>query len=59
MKNNYPETAEFADKILPLFLFRIPYYVGPLTGKRAWVKRKNVKITPWNFDEAVDKAASN
>lgn len=59
MKSNYPETAVFADKILPLFLFRIPYYVGPLTGKRAWVKRENVKITPWNFDEVVDKAASN
>ena len=53
MKSNYPETAVFADKILPLFLFRIPYYVGPLTGKRAWVKRENVKITPWNFDEVL------
>ena len=59
MVKTHPETAEIADKILPVFLFRIPYYVGPLTGKNSWVVRSAEKITPWNFDEAVDKALSN
>lgn len=59
MVKNRPETEEFAKKILPIFLFRIPYYVGPLTGKNAWVVRGTEKITPFNFDTVVDKASSN
>jgi len=53
------------DKILSVFEFRIPYYVGPLTdesrSKFAWMKRKanaSGKIYPWNFDSIVDKDAS-
>ncbi len=51
-------------KISKLLSFRIPYYVGPLIEDEkhpfAWMKRKieNVKITPYNFDEVVDKDAS-
>ncbi len=67
MVKNHPETAAFADKIVKLFEFRIPYYVGPLTGdksgdgskNKSWVVRTDEKITPWNFDEVVDKAKSN
>lgn len=60
MVKQHPETSEMAQKILPLFRFRVPYYVGPLTGKNSWVeKNSNEKITPWNFDEVVDKAKSN
>lgn len=60
MVKQHPETSEMAQKILPLFRFRVPYYVGPLTGKNSWVvKNSNDKITPWNFDEVVDKAKSN
>lgn len=56
----FPETAEMAAKIRPLFLFKIPYYVGPLSGDRAWlVRNSDEKITPWNFNEVVDLAASN
>ncbi len=52
-----------SEKIEKLMTFRIPYYVGPLhTGKFAWSKRnegyENVSITPWNFDKAIDKDAS-
>lgn len=58
------------DKIKALFRFQIPYYVGPLNtaheekkdgqGGNSWmVRKKKGKITPWNFDEMVDKAASN
>lgn len=59
MVKAHPETSEIAQKILQVFLFRIPYYVGPLTGKNSWVVRSGEKITPWNFDEVVDKAQSN
>ncbi len=43
-------------KILDIFAFRIPYYVGPLNphSKNAWIERKNGKIYPWNFEEMVD-----
>lgn len=57
---NLPQTAEIADKARKIFNFRIPYYVGPLTGKNSWVKKlSQEKITPYNFDDVVDKAASN
>lgn len=40
-----------------LLEFRIPYYIGPLNSKSvfSWlVKQKEVKITPFNFNEVVD-----
>ena len=45
-------------KITKLLEFKIPYYIGPLNKKSkfAWLERKdNVKITPYNFDEVIDK----
>lgn len=48
-------------KIERLLEFKIPYYVGPLVSSKrsnnAWLERKtdNIKITPYNFDEVVDK----
>lgn len=54
-----------ADKIRMLMTFRIPYYVGPLNNDGshiAWAVRKEgaerVSVTPWNFDEVIDKDAS-
>lgn len=50
-----------ADKILKVFEFRVPYYVGPLNGTedsikkgRCWVKRSEGKVNPWNFTDIVD-----
>jgi len=58
-----------ADKILKLSVFRIPYYVGPLStrhrdnGANAWIVRKDGKeqdrIYPWNFEDVVDLEKSN
>lgn len=55
-----------AQKILSLFQFRIPYYVGPLSdrhkgaGANQWIERKkDGRIYPWNFTEMVDEAKSN
>lgn len=53
-------------KLVQLLEFRIPYYVGPLNtntnkkdvvNKNAWLIKKNnyAKITPFNFDEVIDK----
>lgn len=59
------------DKIIKLFQFQIPYYVGPLgkefNGKKGynnWAVRTEeglkpgVKIMPWNFDKYIDRTAS-
>ena len=62
--NQADQYGSVADKIKSIFIFRIPYYVGPLSkvGENqpyAWIKRKaQGKILPWNFDEMVDKEES-
>lgn len=51
-----------SEKIIALFEFRIPYYVGPLNtskGENAWMVRKEEgSIRPWNFEQKVDKDKS-
>ncbi len=55
------------EKILSIFSFKVPYYVGPLNGglkdgdkpnNHAWINRKAGKIYPWNFNNIVDSDAS-
>lgn len=71
-EKDFPEFREvsegctLSEKILSLLRFRIPYYVGPLNtyhedkGGNSWmVRRAAGRITPWNFDEKVDKKKSN
>lgn len=60
------EGLSISDKIMSVLKFRIPYYVGPLNtyhadkGGNSWmVRREDGRITPWNFKEKVDLAASN
>ncbi|MBQ9414348.1 MAG: type II CRISPR RNA-guided endonuclease Cas9 [Clostridia bacterium] len=45
-----------SDKLIAVFGFRVPYFVGPLNDKSpyAWLERKAGKIYPWNFDKMVD-----
>lgn len=45
-----------SDKIVKIFEFRIPYYVGPLNSHspKSWLVRTNEKIYPWNFESVVD-----
>lgn len=51
-----------SDKIIQVYKFKIPYYVGPLGDRRAgekgvnaWSKRiSEGKIYPWNLEEKVD-----
>lgn len=55
------KTSDGTYKIVKLLEFRIPYFVGPLVNsnqsKFAWMERniQNVKITPYNFDEVINK----
>lgn len=57
----YPFLAQNRDKIISIFTFKLPYYIGPLKtgGDFAWsVKKKDGVIYPWNFDEIIDDEAS-
>ncbi len=54
------------EKILKIFEFRIPYYVGPLSdrhvenGANAWIVRKEAgRIYPWNYEEKINLEKSN
>lgn len=48
-------------KLVKLLEFKIPYFVGPLVSdeksENAWLEKniEHVKITPYNFDEVVNK----
>ena len=46
------------EKVLKLFEFRIPYYVGPVYNDEkhnAWsVRKENGPIYPWNFEQKID-----
>ncbi|MBR3297585.1 MAG: type II CRISPR RNA-guided endonuclease Cas9 [Clostridia bacterium] len=52
------------EKLESVFTFRIPYFVGPLTGpnngnSHAWiVRRSEGRIYPWNIEKLVDYDAS-
>lgn len=54
-----------SERILRLFSFQIPYYVGPVTtkshedGGNGWVVRKeDGPVLPWNFNEKIDEGAT-
>lgn len=69
----WPFLKQEAKKLESLVTFRIPYYVGPLTGVNAakdahgkprfsWSERKpgmeETVITPWNWNQVIDKNKS-
>lgn len=66
LSDRIPMIAENKEKIIQLFTFRIPYYVGPLNKvkeeneqKYTWAVRKSEdKIYPWNFTDIIDVEAS-
>lgn len=51
-----------SERILRLFTFQIPYYVGPLgeNSKTGWiVRREEGRVLPWNIDEKIDMSATS
>ena len=53
------------EKIVEIFKFRIPYFIGPLNDRSefSWLERNDykAKVYPWNFNEVIDvkKSAEN
>ena len=53
-----------SERILALFQFRVPYYVGPLGGLKnnngnKWAVRiSGDPITPWNINQVIDEGAT-
>lgn len=51
-----------SEKIIAIYKFQIPYYVGPLgtthkdkAGYNVWAERKEAgRVYPWNFEEKID-----
>ena len=58
----YPFLTKNKERIEKILTFRIPYYVGPLARGNsdfAWsIRKRNEKITPWNFEDIIDKESS-
>lgn len=57
LKEKDKDGISVSKKIEDIFLFRVPYFVGPLNNKseHAWLVRKQEgKIYPWNFEDMVD-----
>lgn len=55
-----------AERILQLFSFQIPYYVGPVSensmksGGNGWVVRKEKgQVLPWNIEDKIDIAKTS
>lgn len=54
------EYGTIKEKILKIFKYRVPYYVGPITTKDntkyKWVQYKDtsIKLYPWTLDKIVD-----
>lgn len=64
--NEKDETGyTISEKIVKLFEFQIPYYIGPLLNSNngnGWCVRKDNNalgsITPWNFNDKIDEKAT-
>ena len=51
-----------SERIIRLFTFQIPYYVGPLgeNSKTGWIVRKEKgAVLPWNINDKVDMSATS
>ncbi len=58
---HHPCIAKNKEKIHQLFLYKVPYFYGPLNGNSEYsniVRTQNVTVTPWNIDEVIDKDAT-
>jgi len=64
LKDSDEKGISVYDKIISIFQYRIPYYVGPINNAHkdtgfSWVeKRVNEKVYPWNFSEVIDEESS-
>ena len=60
LQNKDESGRTVSERILELFRFRIPYYVGPIGshGENVWAKRRpgeeKGRVYPWNFEQKID-----
>lgn len=57
LKERDESNLSVSERILQLFSFQIPYYVGPTNenSKTGWViRREQGKILPWNIEQKID-----
>lgn len=49
------------DHIKKLITFKVDYYVGKIKGAFSWAKLNDTsqKLTPYNYDQLIDKAETN
>ena len=66
LKEKDEKNQTVSERILKLFTFQIPYYVGPTTensqknGGNGWVIRKEAgQVLPWNIEEKIDMKATS
>lgn len=60
-KKYYPFIEDIEDKIIAIFLYKIPYYFGPMSTnseKSNIVKKSDERITPWNYKDIIDDDAT-
>lgn len=61
LKEKDENNLTVSERILQIFTFQIPYYIGPVSAKSAenggngWVVRKEEgKVFPWNLEQKID-----
>lgn len=61
LKEKDENNLTVSQRILMLFSFRVPYYIGPVTersqqnGGNGWVvRKKDGQVLPWNIEEKID-----
>lgn len=49
------------ERIIQLFSFNIPYYVGPVDSlKTGWaIRKENGRVLPWNINDKIDMEATS
>lgn len=56
LKDKDEDSLSVSDKVISVFKFKLPYFVGPLNqhSEYSWLSRKAGKITPWNYKNMID-----
>lgn len=66
-EKRYPEIKSIHQKIIDTFMYRIPYYYGPLSPNHTEAYKggvvfkqeaKKEPLRPWNYKEKIDEAAT-
>lgn len=62
LKNKDESNLTVSERILRLFSFQMPYFIGPTSekSKTGWIVRKEEgQVLPWNIEEKIDVKATS